>query len=608
MNIKLLYDMNFYIRKIKYYVTFALIIFFISCDNQSKKTEALMSSDDLEFSLRNVPFSTKGAGLALSYNKRNPGLGINDITGNGHFSDGGIFSISILNENDTIVPDANATPSLLSISHNNQVFAEACYESSKIFRLRGRNTPILLNKLPLVIPENTSENVYRLTLNLPHGTSRYILTCLSGSMEFIKAESKFKLSSSNEKEFEISIEEVDITWQSFVSKKSFEDCVKSTQQNFEKWLSQMPVISEKYEKQKELASYILWSSTLDKGGQLKRPGMLMSKNHMHYIWSWDHCFNAMACAYEMPDVAWDEFMVMFDNQNEKGQIPDLIGRGYKLWDFVKPPIHGWTLRRMMKSYELSQAQQKEAYLVLGKHTNYWMNERDSNKNGLPEIYHGNDSGWDNGSEYDVNGEVKLVASRETPSIYAYLIIQMDVLSELAQTLGKNEEAREWTKKTDELMQNMLTNNWNGKRFFSRDIDNNTTSENTQSLMAYLPIILGDKLPVDIRKTLVDELKNGGYVTDWGLATEHPESSQYISDGYWRGPIWAPPTIIITDGLEQLGEHELAKEIALKFCDLCTKNGFNENFDAVTGDALRDVAYTWTASVFLVLAHEYSIEK
>jgi len=37
-------------------------------------------------------------------------------------------------------------------------------------------------------------------------------------------------------------------------------------------------------------------------------------------------------------------------------------------------------------------------------------------------------------------------------------------------------------------------------------------------------------------------------------------------------------------------------------DVC-RSGFSENYDAKTGEARRDPAYTWTASAFLVLAHE-----
>ena len=92
-----------------------------------------------------------------------------------------------------------------------------------------------------------------------------------------------------------------------------------------------------------------------------------------------------------------------------------------------------------------------------------------------------------------------------------------------------------------------------------------------------------------------------FVTEWGLATEHPQSDQYAADGYWRGPIWAPSTYIAVCGLERCGRSPLALDIARRFCRVCAHNGFSENFNAVTGEALRDRANTWTASVFLLLA-------
>jgi glycogen debranching enzyme len=57
------------------------------------------------------------------------------------------------------------------------------------------------------------------------------------------------------------------------------------------------------------------------------------------------------------------------------------------------------------------------------------------------------------------------------------------------------------------------------------------------------------------------------------------------------------------GLTEIGETKLARTIAQRFCRLCAKSGFAENFDALTGAPLRDTAYTWTSSVFLILANE-----
>jgi hypothetical protein len=36
------------------------------------------------------------------------------------------------------------------------------------------------------------------------------------------------------------------------------------------------------------------------------------------------------------------------------------------------------------------------------------------------------------------------------------------------------------------------------------------------------------------------------------------------------------------------------------------SGMAENFDALTGAGLRDRAFTWTSSVFLILGHEYTL--
>ena len=54
------------------------------------------------------------------------------------------------------------------------------------------------------------------------------------------------------------------------------------------------------------------------------------------------------------------------------------------------------------------------------------------------------------------------------------------------------------------------------------------------------------------------------------------------------------------GLDAVGEHEFAEEVRQRFCKLCEHSAFAENFDAISGEPLRDKGYTWTASVYLLL--------
>jgi len=121
--------------------------------------------------------------------------------------------------------------------------------------------------------------------------------------------------------------------------------------------------------------------------------------------------------------------------------------------------------------------------------------------------------------------------------------------------------------------------------------------------------VGIRLPNHVLAKLITGLKEEGrFLTKHGFASESPQSPLYQANGYWRGPIWAPSTMIIVDGLAGAGEKELAQEVASKFCDMVTGNGMAENFDAITGVGLCDPAHTWTCSVFLVLAKEYLEDK
>ena len=101
----------------------------------------------------------------------------------------------------------------------------------------------------------------------------------------------------------------------------------------------MPSVPEEFAETGEYASYVNWSSIIAPCGLFKRYAMYMSKNWMSSVWSWDHCFNAIAAAYGDPEMAWDQFMVMFDHQRPSGMIPDSINDVFLVDGYCKPPIH-----------------------------------------------------------------------------------------------------------------------------------------------------------------------------------------------------------------------------------------------------------------------------
>lgn len=365
------------------------------------------------------------------------------------------------------------------------------------------------------------------------------------------------------------------------------------QASFDAWLRATIPVPDQWQSGRELAAYINWSAVVAPSGNFKRPAMLMSKNWMNKVWSWDNCFNALALAEQDPALAWDQLMLFFDHQDDTGAIPDHLTDMSRSFRFYKPPVHGWTVRKLMGYGIVDQAKLETIYEPLGRWTEWWFEYRDDDNDGLPQYNHGNESGWDNGTVFAEGVPV------ESPDLAAYLVIQMDVLAEVADQLGKTDDAAAWRKRADELMSCLTDALWNGKQFIARHANSHETVSGDSSLV-FMPLILGDRLPQPMRTSLIAELKR--LVTDHGIASESPKSTYYESDGYWRGPIWAPSTHLLVDGLLACGETEFARDISRKFCDMAQIHGMAENYDALTGAALRDRAYTWSASVFLLLGN------
>ncbi len=393
------------------------------------------------------------------------------------------------------------------------------------------------------------------------------------------------------------VREIETEWDRQVPVYDFDASRDACEKDFLDFYSRMPEIAPEYEEMGCLAAYLNWSSIVRPNGFLKREAMYMSKNWMTNVWSWDHCFNAIALSYANPDLAWDTYIIMADFQDRTGRLPDSVSDNHIIWNYCKPPVHGWALRRMMEHMELTETQLREAYDFLSRWTGWWMDYR--RKDGLYYYDHGNDSGWDNSTAFS---KLPPVA---TPELQADMIIQMRVLAQLAQRLGETQKAAFWAGSAQEHLDLFLHRCFRDNLPVAIQCSTGEIVEN-KSLLPYEILILGTSLPEEIREAVISLVSSETFFTEYGFATESPSSGFYRSDGYWRGPVWAPSTILMIDGLVQCGEKALAREAAKRFLKLVQKSGFAENFDALTGEGLRDRAHTWTASVAIILAAEINI--
>ncbi|WP_406432636.1 glycogen debranching protein [Streptomyces sp. NBC_00631] len=434
---------------------------------------------------------------------------------------------------------------------------------------------------------------------------RYRVTVLSGTLaEAVGAQALGSVdrgvvvTADTDAVWEVAVEELDTARPPYTSSAAFDDIVGSARGRFADFVDAVAPWRSSATPAAELAAYVVWSATVRPTGLVTRPGVLMSKHWMDKIWSWDHCFNALALAPGAPQLALDQFHLPFDHQDDAGALPDSVTHSEVLRNFVKPPIHGWAfghLRRRLPAPP-SRAELAEAYERLARWTDFWLTARRAPGAELPYYQHGNDSGWDNATVFDP----ERVAV--TADLAAFLVLQMHELAALARELGRPDEAIRWTRGAAETQTALFDQLWTGDRFVARGVAGGDTWSSA-GLLDLMPVVLGEHLPDEVGSALADHIK--AHLTPYGLATELTTSPHYLADGYWRGPIWAPATVLVEDGLRRAGHQRLADDISARFRALCETHGFAENFDAVTGTGLRDRAYTWTASSYLLLAEAYA---
>ena len=555
----------------------------------------------LSFDISEIPFSYRGSWLDLS-----PVVGLHQTAEDVHVvtHTGGMHPIFRL------VPDAGglvprtvvrASPTTLSWVTQEGI-VEAVFESVQAIRFRGRGLG-----LRFVAPDEltpfTGGYLFRdpsdgaVTLTSYESGRRYRFTVLRGAPA-IHGEKRTgaahrALVFGAQADWEVVLEEITTAADPIGPNPDFDTTRAERAREFDDYAGAVLAgIAESAAATK--AAYVMWSATVSPAGFVGREAILMSKHWMDKVWSWDHCFNAIALAGADADAALDQFLLPFDHQTSSGAIPDSVAHSEVLYNYVKPPIHGWAfaLLRKRAARPLTTRELTDVYERLGSWTRFWLNHRRKPGHALPYYQHGNDSGWDNATTFDRDRVV------ESPDLAAFLLLQLAELASLARELGRT--SSEWDIAAHELESALLEELWTGDGFVARSVDDRTASGQT-SLLTAMPIVLGERLPVDIAEKLAARIAQ--HLTSWGPATELPDSPLYEADGYWRGPIWAPSTLLVEDGLRRAGHVELADEISRAFRAVCERSGFAENFDALTGSGLRDRAYTWTAAAYLVLAAE-----
>lgn len=557
----------------------------------------------LSFDVHEIPFSLRGSWLDIS-----PVVALHDSVDDLHLVSHqtgmhAVLSLVPVIAGEKAVVSIAASPSLLRWTAEDGS-VEAAFETVDRVRLCGRGLDLVVSDAAARLTPFTGTYLFQdptdgsAVFTSYETGRRYRITALSGSLTFSGAEAlgeHVRAVTATGEQWEVVIEEFESARSSYSTELSFDEVVERTQNAFDAFLDSIAGWRDESTPAAELATYVLWSATVAPQGFLARESILMSKHWMDKVWSWDHCFNALALVPGQLEFALDQFLTPFDHQDAGGALPDSVTHSEILYNFVKPPIHGWALAKLRARSDEAVPLDTLAriYDHLSSWSRFWLDHRRAPGHDLPHYQHGNDSGWDNSTTFDFDRVI------ESPDLAGFLLVQLGVVADLADELGLADGAA-WRSERDQLATALVDQLWRDDRFVARGALSGIESKTT-SLLNLLTIVAAEHFAPEIAASVAAQIEQ--YLTEFGPATELTSSVDYDPDGYWRGPIWAPSTVLIEDGLRRSGHVELADAVSTSFRGLCEKSGFAENFDALTGAGLRDRAYTWTASSYLLLAHE-----
>jgi putative isomerase len=321
------------------------------------------------------------------------------------------------------------------------------------------------------------------------------------------------------------------------------------------------------------------------------------------LFDWDQYFEAIIQIYSgfNTEMIINGVTSFLDNQKSDGLIPRTIPKlDFEQNEHSKPFFA--QIAMMVYNQTGSLDWLTESYYIrLSEYLGYWMNQMDSNKNGLSEWMSSVHTGMDNQHERAGYWNDRFC---EGVDLNSYLYREFLAFSKISGLLGKNMESRKYEECALKLKEKILEEMWDDSDGFFYDIDMRTNQKiKVKSVSSFMPLWSKIAAPEQAKIMIYDHLLNSNEF--W---TPYPVSAMAKSEkGYsqtqlpgdiglcnWRANTWISTNYMIYHGLKNYGYNELASLIAYKTSELLKKSGSWEFYNTETGKGIKQYPfYGWS---------------
>ena len=297
-------------------------------------------------------------------------------------------------------------------------------------------------------------------------------------------------------------------------------------------------------------------------------------------WGWGHggqvfheSLTMLAYAFMDPLSAMNSQRVYLERQYPDGYI------NYRTGSFLDESIPHenqlttsapWYAWQNWEIYKITRDKKflQEMYNSSQKFYNYYVSNRDSDKDGLCEwgahavlesVRDAYVAVWD---------EVGWPSNFEGMDLNCMLVQEAKALAGMARELGKEKDALKWEQdarsRTEKINQIM----WDESTGFFYHVDKKDNDFSFQKpndlkreeIIGFLPLWAGVASPQQAEKLIQKISDPKKFWRPYGVPSLAADDSYYNPKGYWNGPVWVEWDYLIMDGLLQYGYKDLAREL------------------------------------------------
>jgi hypothetical protein len=235
-----------------------------------------------------------------------------------------------------------------------------------------------------------------------------------------------------------------------------------------------------------------------------------------------------------------------------GMLPTEASRNKILYGAF-PPAFGLAILKILdkpEAAELSKAQLKTMYDGMTAHYEWWKSTRS---------FDGSSFSYNMSRECGFDDATYALCDfpLETPDLYAWFVLYSEALAALARIAGIDGADVLWDARAKEIQDTLVSKLWDGDRFICKGALSGRIFE-SGSVLKYLPIILGKRLPQEIIDKLAADLGDTAkYLSAYGFLSESRESEYFSANASGRGAVDMLLQPILILGLRAAGASMLA---------------------------------------------------